>query len=93
MMLAARLAVEHVHEIRVERTRAEALLARLDKAFLSAADRKVENPRLGLTFVPYSTPYCVCSQCNSVVADWLRALGCRITWEGLFADFVIHPAN
>lgn len=91
--LAAALPCEQVCTLRVERAAAGRLRGRLDAAFARYADRAVYNRDLNMHFVPYPLPYCLFCQCNSVLAQWLRELGCRVRGTALLADFrVEQPA-
>ena len=88
--LRAQLAVERVDELQVERTAASALLARLEAAFAEREGESVLNDALGMDFVPHVDGYCIFHQCNSVVAEWLRELGCRVAGCALRADFIVR---
>jgi hypothetical protein len=84
---------EALHEAPVERDAAARLMHRLDADFDAGRDQLIENPLVGLSFVPYTPSYCITSQCNSRVADWLREMGCRVTGAALNADFKVLPAG
>jgi len=83
------LGLEALHEIRVEREAARATLARLDRRFDAAADRKVYNPSVGMWFVPDPLPYSCLCQCNTAVAAWLDELGCRTCGLAVSAMFEV----
>ena len=81
---------QRIHELRVEQDAAAALLARLDQRVSAGADEKVLNSELAMTFVPHADRYCLFRECNSVVAGWLRELGCRVTGSPLSTDFIVQ---
>ncbi|RMF76937.1 MAG: hypothetical protein D6744_11890, partial [Planctomycetota bacterium] len=87
--IRSQISLEHLHELRVERSAVAALLAELDAVFARNREREVINEKLGLRFVPYELPYCLFCQCNSVVARWLRRLGCRVAGPALEARFAV----
>ena len=81
---------QRIHELRVEQDAAAALLARLDQRVSAGADEKVLNSELAITFVPHADRYCLFRECNSVVAGWLRELGCRVTGSPFSTDFIVQ---
>lgn len=85
----SQVGLEHLHDLQVERAAIDALLAELDGAFARNQYREVFNKELGLRFVPYEQPYCLFCQCNSLVARWLRQLGCRVEGPALMAEFEV----
>lgn len=78
---------EEILLFRVGRAEADALLARLNARFASRPETPVPNPLVGLTFVPDDVDYCATSNCNSVLAAWLRELGCEVSRPSCFASF------
>jgi hypothetical protein len=85
---AEALGAERLHELRVSSADVTALRRRLDERFAAGA-AAVPAPvhRDGLAFVPDRETYWVAHQCNSVVAGWLRELGCRVSWPVLMSGF------
>lgn len=71
----------------VERSRAIDLSADLRRYVALRSAEAVQNTRFGLTFVPDPEPYWIGHHCNTVVADWLRRLGCEVSHAPLWADF------
>jgi hypothetical protein len=78
--LRARLPWATVHEFAVERARAGALLLDLDAQFAAHADELHHSARYGMDFVPHDDGYWLFHNCNDVLADWLRRLGCEVSW-------------
>ena len=89
-IICKQIPAQRIHELRVEQDAAAALLARLDQRVSAGADEKVLNSELAMTFVPHADRYCLFRECNSVVAGWLRELGCGVTGSPLSADFIVE---
>lgn len=89
--LERELPVEHLHELRVERSAARELRTRFDEHFVTHAAELVYNRDLDMRFVPYPMRYSLVWQCNSMLADWLRQLGCQVRGPALLAEFEIAP--
>lgn len=86
------LCAERLLTLQVEARRCRELLRRLDERFAAgAARRSLYNILAAMEFVPDPDPYCICSDCNTKVADWLRELGCEVRGGGFAADFELHP--
>jgi hypothetical protein len=83
-----RVGVEEAYFLEVETSAARDLIARLDGIFFASIDSRVVNEAYDLEFVPDPEPYTFFSHnSNSVVAEWLRALGCRVEGTPLFATW------
>ena len=80
---------EHYYRIEVDRSRASALVDRLNKRFDSHLETKLYNPLYRLEFVFDDDNYCVSYTCNHAIAAWLEELGCKISGGRLFADFTV----
>lgn len=80
---------EHHYEIHVEASAAESLLRELEALCAGNGEPPQYNPRSGLNFQPDNRPYSILRQCNSMVAHWLRQLGCQVTGSSITANFVI----
>ena len=85
--LRAAIACEAALGFRVGRAEAEALRRRLEERFASRAETPIHNPLVGLTFVPDETSYCATVNCNTVLAGWLRELGCGVSWPACTSNF------
>lgn len=83
---------ERVWAIRVPAARAERLAAELDMLFRARADEAVDNPLMGLTFVPHPMPYSLGHNSNHMTAIWLRRLECRVITRGPFSRWEVEPA-
>lgn len=88
--ICKQIAAQRIHELRVEQDAVAALLARLDQRVSEGADESVFNRNLDMTFVPHTDRYCIIHECNSVVAGWLRELGCGVSGSPLSADFIVE---
>jgi hypothetical protein len=85
------LNLERADAVCVERERARAVLEDLDRAFAAGAEKSLFNPKNGLTFVHDPSAYSGDHHCNTVVGEWLTALGCRVEGDpGFIADFRIE---
>ncbi len=74
-------------EVEVESSLVEGLRSRLDAIFNRPGASKVYNPKVLMAFVPYPQPYSGSRNCNTMVADWLRELGCDVTGGGSSSSF------
>lgn len=81
------LEADEVMTIRVDRSKAESLRERLDERFEAMDDEVVENPLRNAGFVPAETSYWLGHQSSTVVAGWLRDLGCEVRGWALQARF------
>jgi hypothetical protein len=82
-----RVPAEEILIFRVGRAQADALLARLNARYASRTETPVHNPLVGLSFVPDDADYCATTNCNTVLADWLRELGCEVSGSACLASF------
>ncbi|MBK8915000.1 MAG: hypothetical protein IPM64_10445 [Phycisphaerales bacterium] len=85
--LGAAVGAETVLAIVVEAERAAALRGRLNRRWEQAAQTAHYNPMIGMTLVHDPGDYSALHNCNSVVAQWLRELGCRVRGGAVWADF------
>ena len=84
------MGAEQVFAIAVARADATALRDRLHAPFQDNA-AKIHRNEHGMEFVPVRDPYCLFHNCNSELAEWLRALGCRVRGVVLLANFRLRP--
>ena len=71
--------VEAIYALRVAQPRAEALVQRLNRAYAAGEPERVYDPDTHLGFVPYpDEPYHLLHNSNTVIARWLRELGCEV---------------
>lgn len=77
-----RVPIEHAWRIEVERARARALDDSLTALFEDNLETRVEQSRYDLELVRHPDAYSLGHNSNHVVADWLRALGCRVDTRG-----------
>ncbi len=91
--LALALGAEGIAEATVDRERAVALLRDLDARWEARAETRVRNSRVGLEFVRDERDYWMFHHCNTQTAEWLEALGCRVSGAAWGSTFVIfRPA-
>ena len=89
-----KVGVEKAYFLEVEASAVRDLMARLDSVFSANLYSRVVNEAYDLEFVPDPEPYNFFSHnSNSVVADWLRALGCRIDGTALWADWRLEESS
>ncbi|MEW6746783.1 MAG: hypothetical protein AB1486_28920 [Planctomycetota bacterium] len=74
----------------VDREKADALRERLEERFISRLDTWHPNATHDLEFVKDARPYTGCSNCNTVLVEWLEELGCSCSGVGWFAVFAIE---
>ncbi len=68
-----------ISELTVSRGAVDGLLAELDAMVAAHESQRVHNPVYRLDFIPVDDSYWLFRNCNDVVADWLRELGCSVT--------------
>lgn len=81
---------ESSYSLRVERNAARSLLQRLESEY-STGGASEYNPATGLHHVRNRRSYHMLENCNTVVAEWLRDLGCETRGFSLDARFDIRP--
>ena len=84
------VAGEHVLEVTVSARRARELSAALDSQFEQRSETLHYQPLYDLSFVHGETAFHLFENCNHVLADWLRDLGCEIQGPAMAADFVVR---
>lgn len=89
--LRARFSWMNLYEIRVDRTKMEALRAELAKTYAKESAREVFNARYGMSFVPCADSYWCLFNCNDAVTVWLRKLGCSVSWVPIRVDLSVAP--
>lgn len=96
--LATRIGAEALIPLSVEREDADALRRELRRRYDEArraaphGGREVFNAQQQMSFVRYGTFHPLICDCNSTVAEWLTALGCRVGGNRLLAEFdVVDP--
>lgn len=72
--------------ITVEKAKVDPLLKLLNSYF-NRPTIQIENPHIGMTFVPYDRTYTVLHNSNHEVVRWLQDLGCRVEGFVLWANF------
>lgn len=87
-----RVGIVELHTLRVERTHADALRARLD-AIIARAPTLLPAPDVDLTFVPHPDAYSLTHNSNQVMADWLVELGCQVARRPLWAGWRVEDTG
>lgn len=87
--LLVALGARCIAEATVDRESAGALLRDLDARWASRAETRVRNSRVGLDFVRDGRDYWMFHHCNTQTAEWLEALGCRVSGAAWGSRFVI----
>lgn len=67
-------------EIAIGRAEAGALRQHLEAVFERESARAVFQPDYGMTFVPYAESYWFGNTCADVAGEWMRELGCDVSW-------------
>lgn len=70
----------------VDRDAALRLRDRLEAAFAARAGERVHQAYLRMDFVPFDGSYWFVDNCADACADWLRELGCAISWVPIRTD-------
>ena len=83
--------IEEAHFLAVEDEEARALVDRLDGLFSANFEARVVNKAYGLEFVPHPEPYTLMHNSNTVVAGWLREMGCQVGGTPLLAKWTLKP--
>lgn len=87
--LAMRLGATEALSLDVERERAQALLAQLEKRWLLRHDEAVTHPS-GRVFVPDDARYSLFNNSVHEVARWLEALEADVSGMGVTANFKLR---
>ncbi len=85
-----RVGVEAVYELTVEAEATAKLRRRLDGLFRANLETRVYNAAYDLEFVHHPRPYTGIYNSNTVVALWLRALGCQVRGPLLFSRWRVE---
>jgi hypothetical protein len=85
--------IDRLYELIVEGGDVERLAASLEATYETNLHTRVHNPAADLEFVHHPRPYTAFHNSNTVVADWLRDLGCRVEGLRLFARWRVRPAD
>ncbi len=87
---SVRVGVEAVYELTVEAEATGRLRRRLDGLFRANLATRVYNAAYDLEFVHHPRPYTATYNSNTVVALWLRALGCQVRGPLLFSRWRVE---
>lgn len=79
-----------VHEIDVERERLSALSARLHARYESQRSTEYINERRQMSFVKDDSSYWMWQQSTTVMAGWMRELGCQASGYSLRANYKLR---
>lgn len=85
-----RVPIEELHVLEVDRDAVRALHERLDVIYESSDQEPVYNPRYELEFVRHPDAYSARRNSNTMVADWLESLDCRVTGSKLWASWDVR---
>jgi len=80
---------QSAYPIEVDRDRLAALREKIDNRFAAHADTRLTNSQYLMDFVHDDAPYSLAHNCNHVVAQWLRELGCDVRGACVVASFRI----
>jgi len=83
--------MEAVHPVQVASRRAAELHKTLHALFERRQAEAVWNTDYDLEFAPHPAPYSLFRNSNSVVAGWLRELGCEVSPLAFWADWHVRP--
>jgi hypothetical protein len=88
--------IRETYSITVERKSADALRTALESAFQSRIATSHYNKQFDLHFVHSPRRYWALRNCNHVMANWLRATGCRVRGTTAFSTWRVkhdHPSG
>ncbi|MEP0845417.1 MAG: hypothetical protein HRF50_01190 [Phycisphaerae bacterium] len=91
--LKQHVAAEGWHELNVEREKAARVRDELQAQYDSARPTEVYNPVVGLYLVHHRRLYTLTHNCNSAVAEWLEALGARVSAGRSIANVDLRPVQ
>ncbi len=91
--LASRWPPPAVIELRVSEGEVANLLEKLEARFNAGIETRTYNRDYGLEFVKDPATYIWFHNCNAVLADWLRELGCDCRGVAWYADFVVEQRS
>jgi hypothetical protein len=83
----ARFSHELVYPVLVARSKRDALLRKLDAEFQARSDTRLYQPAFETEFVYSDDRFYVFNNCNHATRTWLRDLGCKAKWGGVWAKF------
>ena len=81
---------ERVLKVTVSAQKANDLSAELHSQFEQHSDTLRYQPLYDLSFVHSETAFHLFHNCNHILADWLRELGCEVRGPAMTADFVVR---
>jgi hypothetical protein len=70
----------------VERDAAEALRNKLEATFTARVEERVQQAYTAMDFVPDDNSYWLFDNCSDACAEWLRELGCTVSWVPIRLD-------
>ena len=88
--LARSYIFDSLYSLTVGAAEAEALRLRLDERFESEIETETYNPRQAMHFVHDERRYTFWGNSNTVLAGWLRELGCEVRGPALLANWRIE---
>jgi hypothetical protein len=82
------------HVVQINRERVRTFEKSMELLYAAGREQEVENPAVGLSFVPHPRPYTYFWNSNHAVASWLRELGCRTRGASFHASWrVVSPGG
>lgn len=88
--LRAHFLGRRIVSLRVELVAVVALRDRLEAEFAAGIGDSIWNPDYRMDFVPYPHRFWCFHNCNDAVADWLRELGCEVSWVPVRTDLRVE---
>jgi len=80
--------IQKVYAFDIGQSKAQALIARLDRIHLSS-DEQIEVPAYGLVFADHPSDYHLFSNSSTTISSWLRELGMTTLGWGLIASWAV----
>lgn len=86
------IGIDETFVIPVERDAVDRLQQRLGNLFSANLDTRLYNPGPRLEFVQHPKPYSLLRNSNSMIAGWLRELGCEVEGLPLLSKWRVEPS-
>jgi hypothetical protein len=85
--------VQVIHELKVESSRVDALIAKLEGLHAVGSADHIDVPAYGLTFSPHPAYYFWARNSSTAIAGWLRELDVRVVGWGLIASWWVNDIS
>jgi hypothetical protein len=81
----------NAQKLRVAKSDAERLLRELDGRYEARRETEIYNETTRMHLVQVDEDFWCCFTCADAAADWLRSLGCSVSWVLIRKGFRVKP--